>query len=526
MRHALRDYQEQTVGRVIAAVANRPILVAPTGSGKTVMATAVVERLGGRVLWMAHRKELIEQAAGRLQAHGLTVGVIKAGVRPTPLAPVQVASVGSLLRRDFPPAELIVIDECHHAAAESYRTILEGYPGVPLVGLTATPFRLDGRGLGDLFGEIVVAAHTDDLCRQGILHKPKVWASPPPNLQGVKVIAGDYNQGQLAERVNTQDRNADLVAMWLKHAAGKRTVAFAVDVEHSQDIADAFVAAGVAAEHLDGATSEREREGILSRLASGETLIVCNCMVLTEGWDLPALECAIVARPTDSLNLHLQMVGRIMRACPGKDGAIVLDHAGNHHKHGLVTRRLNYTLSGDRVGSDEPLSLRRCEVCGLFFALTDPCCPDCGWIPIPAGITRERPEIHGAGELAEFGDGDFVIQFYGPEQDFDFAFRARVWRGIERLRGSYPPHWSRRRYFECFDAWPVVLGDELLDVENATLEQKRAVYEQLLSAAKAKGFKEGWAAYRFKDTFGVWPRGFVTEIREHAFREKVARLRA
>ncbi|MBN2582929.1 MAG: DEAD/DEAH box helicase [Planctomycetes bacterium] len=525
-RHQLRDYQETAVAGVVRALGNRPILVAPTGSGKTVMATALVERIGGHVLWMAHRKELIEQAAARLQSHGLVVGVIKAGVRPTPLAPVQVASVASLLRRDFPPAELIVIDEAHHAAADSYRTILEGYASVPLVGLTATPFRLDGRGLGDLFGEIVVAAWPDELCSRGILHKPKVWASPPPDLRGVRVVAGDYNKSQLAQRVNTREQNADLVKMWLKHAAGRRTVAFAVDVEHSQAIVAAFRGVGLPAEHLDGKTHECERAAILERLASGRTLIVSNCMVLTEGWDLPVLECAIVARPTDSLNLHLQMVGRIMRACDGKDGAIVLDHAGNHHKHGLVTRRLNYTLTSQKIGSDEPLGLRRCEACGLFFALSDPCCPDCGWAPAARGAERERPEVHGDGELREFGDDDFVIQYYGPEAEFEYPFRRRVWDGIERLRGSYDPHWSRRRYVECFGAWPVVVGDELVDTASATQDQKRAVYEQLLGVARGKGYKDGWAAYRFKDTFGVWPRGFVTEIRETDFRDKVARLRA
>jgi superfamily II DNA or RNA helicase len=358
-RLQLRDYQRRAVDDVIAKLDRRPILVSPTGSGKTTMATEIVERLGVPTLWLAHRKELIDQAAERLEAHGLTTGIVMSGYETVPEAQVQVASIQTLVRRDKPPAGLIVIDECHHAAADSYQNVLAEYPDAHIVGLTATPFRLDGRGLGDLFGELVVAAWPDELCTDGVLHKPRIWASKAPDLRGVRVVAGDYNLGALAQRSNTAELNADIVETWRKRAAGRRTVAFAVDIAHSMAITKAFQDVGVPAEHLDGGTSRDNRDAILERLRQGKTQVVSNCMVLTEGWDLPALACAILARPTASLNLHLQMIGRVMRACEGKDGAIVLDHAGNHHVHGLVTRRLNYTLSDEKVGSDEPLGLRR-----------------------------------------------------------------------------------------------------------------------------------------------------------------------
>jgi len=250
----LRDYQQRAVQNVIAALARRPILVAPTGSGKTVMATSLVEQLGVQTLWLAHRQELIDQAAKHLEAHGLVCGIIMAGCAPMPLTQVQVASVQTLIRRDKPRADLIVIDECHHATANSYQSILDAYPQAPIVGLTATPFRLDGHGLGDLFGELIVAAYPHELCDDGVLHRPKVWASKSPDLRGVKVIAGDYSIGALAQRTNTAELNADIVATWQKRAAGRRTVAFAVDVAHSKAIAAAFVAAGVPAEHIDGRT--------------------------------------------------------------------------------------------------------------------------------------------------------------------------------------------------------------------------------------------------------------------------------
>ena len=506
----LRDYQIRAVDDTIAVLHKNPVLVAPTGSGKTVMATALVERLAVPTIWMAHRKELIEQAAHRLEAHGLTTGIVMAGFPPFPLAQVQVASVQTLVRRDKPNAEIIIIDECHHAAAGTYREIIEAYPGVPIVGLTATPFRLDGKGLGDMFGELVIAASTNELCDSGVLHRPKVWASKSPDLRGIKITAGDYNLKSLAEKTNTDDLNADIIETWQKHAAGKRTVAFAVNIEHSIAIADAFQAAGVPAEHLDGTTGRDQRGEILRRLRTGETLVVSNCMVLTEGWDLPALECAIIARPTASLNLHLQMIGRIMRSADGKAGAIVLDHAGNHHVHGLVTRHLDYSLDhGKKVGFSEPLGLRRCRNCGLFFEPTKFQCPECGWIPSAEESRRDTPDVHGAGELTEFDDAAH-------------EYRQTVWNSIEaeRQASMYQPGWSAYRFKERFGVWPVIASGELVDPQNATMEQKEEVYIQFLEAANQKGFKPGWASYRYKEAFGVWPKGFVSEVRRNQMTER------
>ncbi len=510
MRHQLRDYQQRAVGHVIEVIDRGPILVAPTASGKTVMATAMVEHLRVPTLWLAHRKELIDQAAQRLEAHGLTTGIIMAGFAPMPLAQVQVASVQTLIRRDKPAAELIVIDECHHATADSYRSVLDAYPNARVAGLTATPFRLDGRGLGDLFGELVVAACADELCDTGVLHRPKVWASRSPDLRGVKTIAGDYQIGALAERANTVELNADIVETWLKRAEGKRTVAFAVDVAHSKAITQAFVTAGVAAEHIDGSTPRDERDAIIERLRTGQTLVVSNCMILTEGWDLPALECAIIARPTASLNLHLQMIGRVMRACEGKDGAIVLDHAGNHHIHGLVTRRLNYSLNGEKVGHSEPLGLRRCRACGLLFEMHVCACPECGWMPSAADV-EPRHVRHGDGELTEF-------------DDTDFEYRRQIWNLIEAERQamSYREGWSYYRFEERFGVKPVVADGELIDPHHATLEQKRAVFERLSRIAGERGYKPGWASWKYREMFGCWPRGFVSHVRMQGLQRRLA----
>lgn len=500
-----RDYQATAVAAVLAARDRRPILVAPTGSGKTVMAVAAATQIGGRTLWLAHRSELISQAAQHLTAAGAWVGIIKAGIAPNPLAPVQVASVQTLVRRDLVPADMVVIDECHHVAADTYRTILDAYPRAVMLGLTATPFRLDGRGLGDLFGTIIVAATPRELCERGILHAPRVWAPSAPDLRGVRVAGGDYNLSDLAERVIRKKLIGDIIRTWRRHADGRRTVAFAVNIEHSRAIVAEFKAAGIPAEHIDGRIPTDQRSEILGRLRAGETHVVSNCMLLTEGWDLPALECAIIARPTASLALHLQMIGRVMRACHGKDGAIVLDHAGNHHVHGLVTRQLAYSLdSNTKVGASEPLGLRRCRQCGLMYEMHVTACPECKWVP----------EIQRAGEVIGRCNGE-LVEF----DDSDFGYRAEVWRLLEAEReaAGYQPGWSWHRYVERFGVNPV-LGlinghTELIDPATATMVEKQAVYAHLLRVARRRGFADGWASHRYRKTFGVWPSGFVKRVR-------------
>ena len=502
----LRDYQRAAVDAVKAALGQKPILVAPTGSGKTVMGTTLARELNLQTLWLAHREELILQAAQSLRALGIEPGIIKAGIEPTPDAQFQVASVQTLARRRrrFVPG-LIVIDECHHARASQYGDVLAAFPDAKVVGLTATPFRLDGRGLGDIFGTIVVATTAGELCARGLLVAPTVYCSETPDLRGLRMRGGDFGVPELVERMNRATITGDIVETYKRRALGRRAVCFAVDVAHPKAICAAMINADVNAEHLDGSMERDARAAVLARLKSGKTEVVCNCEILTEGWDLPALEVAIIARPTASLNLHIQMVGRVMRKAYGKAGAVVLDHAGNHHTHGSVLRPLAYSLDTEQPAAraaDGETGLHRCWQCGLMYDAGMDACPECATVR-SAGPSagRNAAPVAGEGELVPFEE--------------TFAYRQRYWQEVfeESLRRGFTLGWARGQYRDRFGAEPVLIGTVLVDPQNATETQRRTIYEGLTREARGRGYRDGWASYRYREIFGTFPRGFVEEGR-------------
>lgn len=510
------------------------------------MATRIVSAFKGRTLWIAHRRELIDQAAKRLKRHGLQVGVIMAGLdhdhytdglfpadavpaAPTLTNKVNVASIQTLGNRTIPEGtELIVIDEAHHCVADSYGELFTyaAERNIPIVGLTATPFRMDGKPLGDLFNQFIVAAYPDELITQGYLVQPKVYAGSNPDLNGIKITAGDFNKKQLDNAINKPKLIADIGDTWQARrgvmvpagtasaATVWRTICFASSVEHSKQIVIEFASRGYAAEHIDGTTPGTERDAILHRLLTGETEIVSNYGVLTEGWDLPALECAIIARPTESLNLHLQMIGRVMRPNDGKAAAVVLDHAGNHHRHGSVSRRYEYSLTGTvrAVATAEPLGMRHCKSCLQLIESSLDRCLSCG----AEYVTVERETIQQVdGELSEFDDSSF-------------EYRSDFWQRIcdERDSRGYSDGWAAIRFKDRFGDYPILAdigdGPQLVNTSKATMNQKRAVYRSLLAVAREKGFKDGWASHQYRRAFGVWPSGFVNEERNAALANELA----
>ena len=287
----LRDYQRDIVAR--ARLVRRPCIVMPTGSGKTLVASEIIRSEPDRhVLFLAHRRELIHQAAAKLGELGVNVGVILAGEPTNVMLGVQVASVQTVWSRSFrskslelPPAGIVFIDEAHHVRAPIYKAIIEKYPDAKIIGLTATPCRRDGRGLGNVFDALVEGPQVSELIAQGFLVGTKVFAPSKPNLKGVHTRQGDYIESELAERMDKVELVGDIVSHWHRLSERRKTVVFATSVAHSVHLKDEFERSGVRAEHIDGSTPKGERDEILDQLARGDIEVVTNCLVLTEGWD-------------------------------------------------------------------------------------------------------------------------------------------------------------------------------------------------------------------------------------------------
>lgn len=464
MSQTLRPYQQEALDALRAHMLEgrqRLLLVAATGAGKTTIAAAMIGSAvarGRKVLFLAHRKELIDQCSARLDGEGIDHGVIMAGhPRALPWLPVQVASVQTLARRTPPAADLVIVDEAHHARARSYLRILEQCPGATVIGLTATPWRTDGRGLGgELFEAVVVAATPAQLIEEGYLCRYTGFAYDVPDLSGVrKARTGDYEQHGLELAMGKAKLMGNIVGQYLEHARGKRAVVFAVNVAHSQDIVRRFTEAGVTAEHVDGEMEKAQREAVLARFAAGETLVVSNCNILTEGWDQPEAEVCILARPTLSLALYLQMVGRVLRPAPwaGKTAARIHDHAGNAFRHGPPDADRDYGLDADaprgsRKKAPGAVQIRACLKCFAMFAPTeDGACPHCGHV-----AEAHRPPIQ------EVDDPDVK---------------------------AVPIHEIR----------PPDIGP------NA----RRLHFQTLLQDALRTGRNLKWAGVRFKATHGFWP---------------------
>lgn len=464
----LRDYQTDGLDRTrdalrrlrAAQLAQRVLLVAPTGAGKTTIAAEMIRGAvarGGDVLFLAHRKELIDQCSERLDGASIDHEIIMASAgRAAFWAHVRVASVQTLARRmdRLPPATLIIVDEAHHARASTYGSILNAYPGVPVVGLTATPWRLDNKGLGELFEDIVVVTTTRELIERGYLVPYTGFAYDIPDLSGVKKREGDFATGDLELAMSKSKIVGNIVEQWQLHCSGKRTVLFAVSVAHSRELVARFTAVGVAAEHLDGSMGKQEREGILARFACGATTLVSNVNVLTEGFDLPAIEAVLLARPTLSLGLYLQMVGRGLRTWVGKDVCRIHDHAGLIARHGLPDADRDYALAFDPKTAKSKLApLRTCKACFAVFAGAPARCPVCG-------------------EEIEQGGGRSVQEVDGEQ------VRAVA---IEQLR------------------------QQVLNGVNERIGERQEFYTAMLRKAEERGNKDGWASYQFKNRYGVWP---------------------
>jgi superfamily II DNA or RNA helicase len=338
---------------------------------------------------------------------------------------------------------MIIWDECHHVAAKTWADIYAAYPGALHIGLTATPQRLDGTGLGKWFQHLLLGPKPGELIEQGYLSDYVLFAPPAPKLDGVHSVAGDFNKAELGTVMRGSSVTGDVIQHYRQRAAGKRMVLFAWSVEASTLIAQQFRDAGIPARHVDGNTDDRERDDAIESFRRGDDLVLCNVDLFGEGFDVPAIEAVAMLRPTQSLGLYLQQVGRALRPLEGKDRAIILDHAGNYHRFGAPDAEREWSLEGmgKRPKSDDSIPIRQCPICYAAIRLAMRKCPECGHEFVAQPREIERIE----GELEEVDTKAFEreqrMREQGSARTLDDLIKIATMRGYKN-----PAKWAGAVY--------------------------------------------------------------------------------
>lgn len=451
MSAELRGYQSDIIADVSARMKRgcHSILVqSPTGSGKTLLTAHMLKTAAAKgfpSFFICHRRELIKQSIRTFHAAGLTAGIVAAGFPEDPRSLVQIASIQTLANRyhKLYIPKLIIWDECHHVAAGSWAKIYSAFPKAYHVGLTATPERLDGTGLEKWFSEMVSGPSVSWLIENKFLAPYRLYAPLGISTAGVHTRMGDFAKDELNKAADKPTITGDAIKHYLKHGAGKRAVVFCVSIEHSKHVVEQFRAAGISAAHVDGETDVNERDHAIASFERGEIRVLSNVELFGEGFDLPAIEIAILLRPTKSLGLFLQQCGRVLRPCPGKTEAIILDHAGNTQRHGLPDEERAWSLNGRDRGrggnGDQPAaSVRICPKCFAAQWSGLPSCKACGHVFEIESRKVDQVE----GELAEI-DIEAMRQKKKVEQKQARTLEELTQLGIRR-NYRYPRQWALR----------------------------------------------------------------------------------
>lgn len=463
----LRQYQEiarRTLERLVREGATRVCVVSPCGSGKTVLAVALIQdllRLGGRVLFLAHRQELILQTSRKLDSALQPHGIIMAGnKRVAPSSSVQVASIPTIVRRldRVGHFDFIIFDEAHHARCNTAETLFARWPTAPIIGLTATPERNDGRGLGELFHELLVVTSTRELIDQGYLVDYRAWVFDSDALDAlddVRVVDGDFDREGAAKVMGQRAVVGAIVEEWANRSAGRRSLYFATSVDRSKELVVEFNALRqhggpvCYAEHIDASATDAERLALMGpggRLERGETTLLANVGILLEGTDLPCIETIGLAAPTLSWSRAVQMIGRGFRPSPltGKADLLILDHARCILMHGRPDDPREFTLSPDRVRRHRPKKqdfreMHACAKCGCIYPEIRARCGECGE-PNPGWTPASVQHL----------DTDRVLEIRRAPTDAE-SKRARFLQLVEeqrrsRRRAGFAVQWFTREF--------------------------------------------------------------------------------
>jgi DNA repair protein RadD len=455
----LWPHQDRTLAELrnrMLAGAARVMIQIPTGGGKTRLAAEIIKAAlakGKRVAFIVPRLSLVDQTVAALAAAGIhAVGVMQ-GQHPLTDGeqPVQVVTAQTLVRRKRPDVDLVFVDEGHllNKAVLAWLTDPD-QKHIKCIALSATPWTT---GLGRLYDDLIVGATIGELIEAGHLSPFRAFAPSEPDLAGVRTVAGDYHEGELAERCDTAKLVGDVVAEWLKRGDDRQTLSYGVNCKHAQHIQQRFVEIGVACEYIDARTDRHERERIFSAYRKGEVRIISSVATIEVGVDLPNTACIIDARPTKSRMAFVQRIGRGLRVAPGKADCIVLDHAGNHVRLGMVTDiRQDYLDDGSKAESRKREAKERgqplpklCDECRAVIPPMAKECPGCA-----APVLTRNDVKHEASELVELG---------------------------ARRTGKSEP----------------------------TITDKAIFFGELKGYAEARGYADGWLAHKYREKFGVWP---------------------
>jgi DNA repair protein RadD len=431
----LRPYQTEMISATrnhMASGVKSILCQAATGAGKTALAAFMLgtaQARGKRCLFLVHRRELVKQSAQTFENVGVPYGVIAPSFTP-PVgsylygshARIYVGSVQTVVRRlralaSDAPFDMIVWDEAHHCSAGMWKKIRAAYPNAFHVGLTATPWRLDGTGLRDYFEVMVQGPPVSWLIANNFLAPYEMYGPPGISTRGIKTEMGDYARAELQRAADKPTITGNIIQYYLRHAKGKRALGFGVSVEHSKHVVQQFILRGIPAAHVDAETLPDVRDGIFADLASGKLLVVFNVDLAGEGFDCPAVEAVILARPTQSLTMYLQQVGRALRMSPGKEKAIILDHAGNWAEHGLPDKERAWSLDGrdkraKAAGEDEQgFATKQCKKCFRVQHTFAKVCQFCG---TAFDVRAREVAIDEDGELVRVGGSPEMVTFDGP----------------------------------------------------------------------------------------------------------------
>ena len=486
----LRDYQNLAISNVrksYKASYRSVLLTLPTGAGKTVIfsqITKLAKLKGANVLILVHRKELIDQAADKLTKADVKYGIIAAGHKESKNN-VQVASVQTLINRLNNPNQfdLIIIDEAHHSVASSWRKIFNFYKKALKLGVTATPMRMTGAGLGEIFDNLIVGSTIPELVEKKYLADHEVYAPPNKlNLNKIRTIRGDFSKKEVEDELEKVDIVGDAVENYKRLGKNKPAIAFCISVKHGQYVTNKFKQAGYSGELITGSMKTDDRKTLVDNFKNGKVQILVSIDVVSEGFDVEGCFCAILLRPTQSEALYIQQVGRVLRPEPNKV-AIVLDHVGNTKRHGFVDDirdfDLNQKAKSKRKGEVAP-AVETCEVCFAVYK-PQPICPVCGH---KKEITK-REITYEDGELVKMkrelllDQGDPII-----ERSTGTRFYFYAWSDDTKKIGFRFNLKDRVPYAKCFSEhqWKEFTSENLDNIFSDDTDYRRKTQTQIFLA--------------------------------------------